>query len=163
MTIHTAPFFTQWYYPFSLHLLFYPLILKPTVRALKRASAMDLQPTVYLYSCMQWLLDKILSPTPPPPNATLGKPRIAIIGAGLTGVSAASHCVGRKSSPRVHPMLLKQIWFRNLPSGCRRYIRVHSAIILSQMKMTDYVTGQMASMSPSSRPAMRTVWAGSGA
>lgn len=43
---------------------------------------------------MQWALDKLLSPTPPPPNADLSRPKIAIIGAGLTGVSAASHCVG---------------------------------------------------------------------
>lgn len=37
---------------------------------------------------------KIFSPIPPAPGARLRRPRIAIIGAGLTGVSAASHCVG---------------------------------------------------------------------
>lgn len=46
------------------------------------------------YDAVQWGLDKLLSPNPPPPNATLGRPKIAIIGAGLTGVSAAAHCVG---------------------------------------------------------------------
>lgn len=43
---------------------------------------------------MQWLLDKILSPASPNPNKRLGRPKIAIIGAGITGVSSAAHCVG---------------------------------------------------------------------
>ena len=51
-------------------------------------------PIQFLYAIFQWLVDSILSPTPPPPNAILSRPRIAIVGAGLTGVSAASHCVG---------------------------------------------------------------------
>ena len=55
---------------------------------------MSFNPVLWIYSCIQWALDKLLSPTPPPPNARLSRPRIAIIGAGLTGVSAASHCVG---------------------------------------------------------------------
>ena len=55
---------------------------------------MGFHPVVWLYSWIQWFLDILLSPTPPPPHARLGRPRIAVIGAGLTGVSAASHCVG---------------------------------------------------------------------
>jgi len=51
-------------------------------------------PVLYLYWLLQFVLDKLLSPTPPPPNANLSRPKIAVIGAGLTGVSAASHCVG---------------------------------------------------------------------
>lgn len=51
-------------------------------------------PFLFVYHFIQTLLNWILSPTPPPPNATLGRPKIAIIGAGLTGVSSASHCVG---------------------------------------------------------------------
>ncbi|KAK7533023.1 uncharacterized protein J3D65DRAFT_634094 [Phyllosticta citribraziliensis] len=51
-------------------------------------------PILFLFDVFQFLLDKLLSPTPPPPNANLSRPKIAIIGAGLTGVSAASHCVG---------------------------------------------------------------------
>jgi len=51
-------------------------------------------PILFLYSILQWVLDKILSPTPPTPHAHLSRPRIAVIGAGLTGVSSASHCVG---------------------------------------------------------------------
>ncbi|KAF2431715.1 FAD/NAD(P)-binding domain-containing protein [Tothia fuscella] len=53
-----------------------------------------MDPIMYLYMVWQYLLDRILSPIPPPPNAQLSRPRIAVIGAGLTGVSAASHCVG---------------------------------------------------------------------
>lgn len=55
---------------------------------------MEFSPVIWAYNSLQWLLDKLLSPTPPPPNAVLIRPRIAVIGAGLTGVSSASHCVG---------------------------------------------------------------------
>lgn len=51
-------------------------------------------PFLFVYYFIQALLDRFLSPTPPPPNAQLGRPKVAIIGAGLTGVSSASHCVG---------------------------------------------------------------------
>lgn len=51
-------------------------------------------PLTWLYALFQWLIDKIFSPEPPAPGAKLHRPKIAIIGAGLTGVSAASHCVG---------------------------------------------------------------------
>jgi monoamine oxidase len=53
-----------------------------------------LHPFVFFYQLLQWLLDKLLSPHPPIPGVQLSRPKIAIIGAGLTGVSAASHCVG---------------------------------------------------------------------
>lgn len=51
-------------------------------------------PMYWLYTILQWLIDKIFSPHPPAPGAKLRRPKIAVIGAGLTGVSAASHCVG---------------------------------------------------------------------
>jgi len=51
-------------------------------------------PFLAIYWIWQTLLDTLLSPTPPRPNAHLSRPRIAVIGAGLTGVSAASHCIG---------------------------------------------------------------------
>ena len=51
-------------------------------------------PFEFIYRVIQWLLSYVLSPTPPPPNANLGRPKIAIIGAGLTGVSSAAHSVG---------------------------------------------------------------------
>ncbi|KAF2161306.1 hypothetical protein M409DRAFT_69901 [Zasmidium cellare ATCC 36951] len=51
-------------------------------------------PIKFLFQLIQTLLDYILSPAPPKPNAELGRPKIAIVGAGLTGVSSASHCVG---------------------------------------------------------------------
>ena len=55
---------------------------------------MEFTPVLYLYSLIQWVLDKLLSPSPPASKAKLNQPRIAVIGAGLTGVSAASHCIG---------------------------------------------------------------------
>lgn len=55
---------------------------------------MDFLPARYVYSWIQWTFDKLLSATPPPPSKFLSNPRIAVVGAGLTGVSAAAHCVG---------------------------------------------------------------------
>ncbi|EXJ89487.1 hypothetical protein A1O3_02554 [Capronia epimyces CBS 606.96] len=55
---------------------------------------MHFSPVFWFYSILQWILDKIFSPTPPPPGARLRRPKIAVIGAGLTGVSAAAHCMG---------------------------------------------------------------------
>ena len=57
-------------------------------------SALINTPLVYLYQLIQSLISRLVSPDPPPPNAQLGRPKIAIIGAGLTGVSSAAHCVG---------------------------------------------------------------------
>lgn len=51
-------------------------------------------PFQFLYLLWQYFLDKLLSPKPPKHKDDLSRPKIAIIGAGLTGVSAASHCVG---------------------------------------------------------------------
>ncbi|KAF2458970.1 hypothetical protein BDY21DRAFT_300824 [Lineolata rhizophorae] len=51
-------------------------------------------PVLFVYQVIQWILSKVLSPTPPPRKAHLRRPKIAVIGAGLTGVPAASHCVG---------------------------------------------------------------------
>lgn len=55
---------------------------------------MAFSPVFWFYTLLQWILNKIFSPNPPPPNAHLRRPKIAVIGAGLTGVSAAAHCVG---------------------------------------------------------------------
>lgn len=53
-----------------------------------------LHPFLFIYQLLQWVLDKVLSPTPPEPSAKLHRPKIAIIGAGLTGVASAAHCIG---------------------------------------------------------------------
>jgi len=53
-------------------------------------------PLRFLYLLLQLILDLIFSPSPPPPGAKGGKiqrQRIAVIGAGLTGVSSAAHYV----------------------------------------------------------------------
>ncbi|CAL3965472.1 unnamed protein product, partial [Diplocarpon coronariae] len=49
---------------------------------------------MFIYQLIQWFLDKLFSPEAPAPGTKLGRPKIAIIGAGLTGVASASHCVG---------------------------------------------------------------------
>ncbi|KAI1334441.1 monooxygenase [Xylariaceae sp. FL0016] len=51
-------------------------------------------PFLLAFQIFQWFADKILSPTPPGPNAHIGRPKVAIIGAGITGVSSAAHCIG---------------------------------------------------------------------
>ena len=35
-----------------------------------------------------------IGPAPPPPSRKLHRPRVAVIGARLTGVSSAAHCAG---------------------------------------------------------------------
>lgn len=51
-------------------------------------------PWLTMYYFIQNVIDWLLSPTPPAPSQNPGHRKIAVIGAGLTGVSAASHCVG---------------------------------------------------------------------
>ncbi|PSS05147.1 hypothetical protein BD289DRAFT_358389 [Coniella lustricola] len=53
-----------------------------------------LHPFLFTYQLGQVLTDKILSPNPHNPSQPLTRPKLAIIGAGITGVSAAAHCVG---------------------------------------------------------------------
>lgn len=51
----------------------------------------------FVYLVFQAVINWIFAPSPPPSASSLrGLPRkrIAVIGAGLTGVSAAAHCVG---------------------------------------------------------------------
>ena len=86
-------------------------------------------PIQFLYSIIQWILDRLLSPTPPPPNAHLIRPRIAIIGAGLTGVSSASHCVGHGFDVTIFEAgdekSLGGIWsVSRYPSQSRSYLRL---------------------------------------
>jgi len=52
----------------------------------------------YLYLITQAVLQYVFSPVPPPPdaksNSNIVPKRVAVIGAGLTGVSSAAHSVG---------------------------------------------------------------------
>lgn len=49
----------------------------------------------WFYHAIQFLIACVFSPPPPPTGRSLpNAPRIAIIGAGLTGVSSAAHAVG---------------------------------------------------------------------
>ncbi|KAI2602141.1 FAD/NAD(P)-binding domain-containing protein [Hypoxylon sp. NC1633] len=47
-----------------------------------------------LFDIFQWLADKLFSPNPHAPNTRLGRPKVAVIGAGITGVTSAAHCIG---------------------------------------------------------------------
>lgn len=91
-------------------------------RAHKVFLNMGFHPALLLYSLIQWVLDKFLSPTPPTPKAILGRPRIAVIGAGLTGVSSASHCVGHGFDITIFEAgderSLGGIWSVRWPSAC---------------------------------------------
>ncbi|KAH6892951.1 hypothetical protein B0T10DRAFT_262684 [Thelonectria olida] len=53
-----------------------------------------LHPFLFLFQIYQWLTAKLLAPYPPKSDERLSRPRIAIIGAGITGVTSAAHCVG---------------------------------------------------------------------
>lgn len=84
-------------------------------------------PILFFYQILQYVLDKVLSPKPPPPCPNLVRPKIAVIGAGLTGVSAASHIVGHGFDCRIFEAGPKEnlggIWSRvNNTSG----LQIHS-------------------------------------
>ncbi|KAI0477972.1 hypothetical protein F4859DRAFT_503912 [Xylaria cf. heliscus] len=51
-------------------------------------------PLLFVFQILQWLTNLIFAPNPPPPSVRLGRPKVAVIGAGITGVSAAAHCIG---------------------------------------------------------------------
>ena len=51
-------------------------------------------PLLFLYQLLQWFISKAIAPNPPSSNRELRRPKVAIIGAGITGVSVAAHCVG---------------------------------------------------------------------
>lgn len=48
----------------------------------------------WLYQAIQTIIVCIFAPNPRRPQAGVSGPRVAIIGAGITGVSSAAHCVG---------------------------------------------------------------------
>jgi uncharacterized protein with NAD-binding domain and iron-sulfur cluster len=86
-------------------------------------------PLLFLYQVLQYVLAKLFSPTPPPPRVNLVRPKIAVIGAGLTGVSAASHIVGHGFDCRIFEAGPKEnlggIWSRvNNTSG----LQIHSSM-----------------------------------
>jgi len=55
---------------------------------------MAFHPVLFLYHLYERIVIWLFSPKPPTPGAVLRGPKIAIIGAGITGVSSAAHCVG---------------------------------------------------------------------
>jgi len=53
----------------------------------------------WLYQLVQFWVSLLFSPHPPPPRKHINGPRVAVIGAGITGVSAAAHCIGHGCEP----------------------------------------------------------------
>ncbi|KAI1373964.1 FAD/NAD(P)-binding domain-containing protein [Hypoxylon crocopeplum] len=47
-----------------------------------------------IFNVFQWSADKVFSPNPHTPSTHLGRPKVAVIGAGITGVTSAAHCIG---------------------------------------------------------------------
>lgn len=84
---------------------------------------------MWAYLLLQWFLDKVFSPKPPPPHASLSRPKIAVIGAGLTGVSAASHIVGHGFDARIFEAESKDniggIWSVLLPQTLSHLTQCH--------------------------------------
>lgn len=60
-------------------------------------AAWNFHPVLFLYELLQNIVIFLFSPKPPRPGHKLYGPRVAIIGAGLSGISAAAHCVGHGS------------------------------------------------------------------
>ncbi|KAI5813697.1 hypothetical protein BZA77DRAFT_320942 [Pyronema omphalodes] len=78
-----------------------------------------------LYTIIQRILTYIFSPKPPLSTRYSDGPKIAIIGAGLTGISAAAHCVSHDSSVTIFEQTssIGGIWARvNSSSG----LQIHS-------------------------------------
>ncbi|RPB12800.1 FAD/NAD(P)-binding domain-containing protein [Morchella conica CCBAS932] len=78
------------------HALLHPLTTLYTL--LQYLLTALLHPLTTFYTLLQHLLTTLFAPppvrTPPPPPTG---PRVAIIGAGITGISAAAHCVSHNS------------------------------------------------------------------
>jgi len=82
-----------------------------------------------VYSGFERLADKIISPKPPGTTRIPSAPKIAVIGAGITGVTAAAHCVGHRFDVRIFEAggveSLGGIWSRvNETSG----LQIHSVM-----------------------------------
>lgn len=63
----------------------------------RRVKALDnpfFHPFLFLFEIFQWIADIVFSPTPPGPSTQLSRPKVAVIGAGITGVTSAAHCIG---------------------------------------------------------------------
>jgi hypothetical protein len=75
------------------------------------------QPLNFIYLVIQQILNWVFAPAPPPPSQKLHRPKIAVIGAGLTGVSSAAHCVGHGFDVKIFEARSKEkglggIWSR---------------------------------------------------
>lgn len=104
-------------------------------------------PLTFLYLLLQEILAFVFSPAPPPPTDNLHRPRIAVIGAGLTGVSSAAHCVG-------HGFDVKIFEARPKSKGLGGIWSVSDFISFNnvdfRMRLTESTAGQFDFCSPNS-------------
>src|ERR1700731_1242744 len=77
-------------------------------------------PLSFLYLLFQRILDWLFSPAPPPAKkgTKLRRPRIAVIGAGLTGISSAAHCVGHGFDVKIFEARSKEHGLGGIWRGC---------------------------------------------
>ncbi|PTU18010.1 hypothetical protein P175DRAFT_0534907 [Aspergillus ochraceoroseus IBT 24754] len=96
----------------------------------------------FFYLIFQHFINWILAPGPPPPSAIADdtpKKRVAVIGAGLTGVSSAAHCVGHGFDVQVFEARPKDkglggIWSRvNSTSSLQHHKSCPSIAVLAMM------------------------------
>ncbi|EFX00495.1 flavin-binding monooxygenase-like protein [Grosmannia clavigera kw1407] len=59
-----------------------------------KRSRLSVNPITLGFQIWQRALDWTLSPKAPDPNTKLHRPRVAVIGAGITGITSAAHCIG---------------------------------------------------------------------
>ncbi len=61
-----------------------------------------------LYEFFQQLVVLLFSPRPPRPHQQLNGPCIAVIGTGISGISAAAHCIGHGSEVVIYEARSRQ-------------------------------------------------------
>lgn len=74
---------------------------------------------------LQAVLVWFFSPVPPPPtdlNENIPRKRVAVIGAGVTGVSSAAHCVGHGFDVQLFESRNKERGLGGIWSVCGNYI-----------------------------------------
>ena len=88
-----------------------------------RIKSLYLNAFVSVYILAQRVLSFIFAPSAPAPPSQrdgwqLRRPRIAVVGAGLTGVSAASHCVGHGFDVKIFEARSKEKGLGGIWSVC---------------------------------------------
>jgi hypothetical protein len=126
----------------SFHFIFLYLVLIPIIISDMTLLFQSISESVsalinFVYEILQKLVVYLFSPRPAPSSLNRKGPRVAIVGAGISGVSAAAHCVGHGCDVVIfekHPRKnLGGIWSRvNSTSSLQIYsimYRFHPSIV----------------------------------